>query len=149
MNPIAWCSSPDDLPPLPGTYLLLLRLDHTAEIQVGKLGNFRFPRGWYVYVGSARGAGGLPARLRRHWRGAAPAHWHVDFLRRHARPMLIRWQSGAARRECEWARAIGGCDGASVLAPGFGASDCGCVSHLWYFRLRPGALIQRSPLLTR
>ncbi len=135
-------SSPDGLPTLPGTYALLLRLDPEADIQVGKLGRFHFPRGWYVYVGSARGAGGLAARVRHHWGSAMPAHWHIDFLRRLARPIDIWWEIGSARRECEWAGTIGRSEGALLIAPGFGATDCSCISHLWYFRLRPDAMIE-------
>ena len=54
----------------PGTYALLLRLDKQERITVGKLGTFDFPVGYYLYVGSALGPGGLRARLARHRRGS-------------------------------------------------------------------------------
>jgi len=50
----------------PGTYLLLLRLEEDREIEIGRLGSLFFPRGYYLYVGSAMGPGGLVARLARH-----------------------------------------------------------------------------------
>lgn len=146
MSPISASYSPEHLPSLPGTYALLLRLDHTTRVQVGALGMFHFPRGWYIYVGSARGAGGLGARLRHHWRIALRAHWHLDFLRSVARPTEIWWQIGAAKRECQWAQALG-CDKAAVVpAKGFGASDCDCISHLFHFRLHTDACSFRYPL---
>ena len=51
-----------------GAYVLAVRLDSRRELPVGRLGRFNFPAGWYLYVGSAMGTGGLPARLRRHRR---------------------------------------------------------------------------------
>jgi len=52
----------------PGTYALLLKLDKQERITVGRLGTFDFPAGYYLYVGSALGPGGLQARLARHRR---------------------------------------------------------------------------------
>jgi Uri superfamily endonuclease len=54
----------------PGTYALLLKLDKQERITIGKLGTFDFPAGYYLYVGSALGPGGLRARLARHRRGS-------------------------------------------------------------------------------
>lgn len=54
----------------PGTYALLLKLDKQERITVGKLGTFDLPAGYYLYVGSALGPGGLRARLTRHRRGS-------------------------------------------------------------------------------
>ncbi len=54
----------------PGTYALLLKLDRWERITVGKLGTFDFPAGYYLYVGSALGPGGLQARLAHHQRGS-------------------------------------------------------------------------------
>ena len=48
----------------PGTYALLLKLDKQEKITVGKLCTFDFPAGYYLYVGSALGPGGLQARQR-------------------------------------------------------------------------------------
>ena len=38
-----------------GTYILTLSLETKQNIQIGKLGRFKFPSGYYVYVGSAFG----------------------------------------------------------------------------------------------
>ena len=58
-----------------GTYALLLHLDSQRRIAVGRLKEFDFPAGHYVYVGSALGPGGLGARIGRHLRPCTKAHW--------------------------------------------------------------------------
>jgi Uri superfamily endonuclease len=42
-----------------GIYLLELKLNSDSLIKVGKLGLFTFQNGYYYYVGSAFGSGGL------------------------------------------------------------------------------------------
>jgi len=51
------------LEPKPGTYALILSCASNARIQVGRLGTMRLQRGYYVYLGSALGPGGLRARI--------------------------------------------------------------------------------------
>lgn len=124
-------------PRRPGTYVLILRLSRRTTIEVGQLGRFRFPAGWYAYVGSARGPGGLAARIARHRRTSKTLHWHVDYLRAHARPMAVWYAAGDQRRECAWAEALSRHPGASTPAPRFGASDCRCPTHLVHFTVPP------------
>jgi Uri superfamily endonuclease len=95
--------------------------------------------GFYVYVGSALGPGGVAGRLRHHERASAPPHWHVDYLRAHARLGEVWYAYGRRRREHAWATLMSGLAGASVPLRGFGASDCGCESHLYRFAKRPSA----------
>jgi Uri superfamily endonuclease len=126
------------VPDRPGTYVLILRLPHFAEnVRIGRLGCFRFPSGWYAYVGSARGPGGLAARLARHLRPLKPLHWHVDYLRAQAQPVQVWYVAGTQKRECAWARTLSSLPGASVPVPRFGASDCRCPTHLIYFATPP------------
>lgn len=125
------------LPDRPGTYALILRLDEGATIAVGCLGSFTFSSGWYIYLGSARGPGGLAARVARHRRRSKKLHWHVDYLRAHARPAAVWYTLGKEKRECSWAQALAGFDGASMPASGFGASDCHCPAHLIHFAEPP------------
>ncbi len=121
-----------------GTYALLLSSATDAVIQVGRLGSLRLRPGYYVYIGSALGSGGVRARLAHHMRSAERPHWHIDYLR--AKTAL----EGAwvcydhTSRECQWARRFGLMPGASVPMVGFGSSDCDCESHLFFFRERPG-----------
>ena len=121
-----------------GTYALLLRLDAPRTVVVGALGALDFPFGWYLYLGSAHGPGGLAARLARHRRRADKRfHWHIDYLRAATTLVEVWTSSGAARQECDWAAAAAALPGADVIAPRLGASDCQCPSHLFHYTRRP------------
>ena len=114
-----------------GTYTLLLALGEPARLTVGALGELRFDAGWYAYVGSANGPGGF-SRIERHRELAAGErdvrHWHIDYLLGHPGTTLAAVERTAGvDGECTLAEAIGG---DSVV--GFGCSDCGCESHLFY-----------------
>jgi Uri superfamily endonuclease len=116
-----------------GTYVLVLWLGAAQTIKVGRLGVVAFPAGWYLYVGSALGPGGLPARLARHFLRLGTgkrAHWHVDYLRERATWCGAWGRASGLRLECEWAAVLRSLPGARIVAPGFGASDCGCPGHL-------------------
>jgi Uri superfamily endonuclease len=127
-------TQPDTLTKQPGTYALLLHLTRSTRIQIGKLGAFDFPRGYYVYVGSAHAPGGIRARVMRHWRETKKLHWHIDYLRTEAKPIRV-WTSANARDdECAWAKIFSQNENAKIIAPRFGASDCTCAAHLFYFR---------------
>jgi Uri superfamily endonuclease len=135
------------VPDHPGTYVLILRLPRSAvDIRVGRLGFFRFLAGWYAYVGSARGPGGLAARLARHLRPLKAMHWHIDYLRVQAQPVEIWYATGKQRRECAWALALLGLRGASAPVSRFGASDCRCPAHLIYFAAPPDWMTFASAL---
>jgi len=125
------------LPDRPGTYVLILRLPRPATVNVGQLGRVRFPAGWYAYVGSAYGPGGLAARISRHLRSPKHLHWHVDYLRAESSPVEIWSAVGTGKRECAWARALSGLPGASIPVLRFGASDCHCPAHLIHFAGSP------------
>lgn len=116
-----------------GTYALRMRVDRPRETRIGSLGARAVAPGSYLYVGSALGPGGVRARVARHVRGDGPRHWHVDHLRAIARVVEVWFDRGGERLECAWAVALD--DRADVRdpIPGFGASDCGCGTHL--FRL--------------
>jgi len=128
-----------DVKPASGAYALLIALDRSSEIAVGRLGRFRFPAGFYLYMGSALGPGGLTGRLARHLRSSKRLHWHVDYLldAKCARVVEVWTATGATCRECDWARAAMRLPRASVIVPRFGASDCRCVAHLIGFTMPP------------
>jgi Uri superfamily endonuclease len=127
------------LPRLAATYVLILRLPRPLTITVGRLGRFEFPAGWYCYAGSARGPGGLTARISRHRRANKALHWHVDYLRAAAELVEIWYTLGAKKRECGWASALANLPGASLPVSRFGASDCRCPAHLVHFSVAPDA----------
>jgi Uri superfamily endonuclease len=124
-------------PSLPGTCVLLLALPSSTDLVVGALGPLKFPAGYYAYVGSALGPGGLAGRVSRHLRLTDRPHWHIDALRAHAHPIAIWYAVGDKRRECSWARELCRLEGASTPALGFGSGDCRCASHLIHFASPP------------
>lgn len=133
---------PGILPKNKGTYALILRLDVGRAIQVGKLGAFEFPAGYYLYTGSAFGPGGLAGRLGRHLapdHSAKATHWHIDYLRRWAPIVAIWFGEHKTPREHDWATQAELLAGGRCPAPRFGASDCRCRSHLFYFAQPPVA----------
>lgn len=130
------------LPPLPGTYLLLLRADEPLDLQIGRLGCFHFSPGRYAYAGSALGPGGLAARVARHLRGDKKMRWHIDYLTAHMSCELVLALPSPARLECAWVHRLLDVAGVTRPIPGLGASDCaaGCGSHL--LALPPGFPIE-------
>lgn len=132
-----------------GTYLLILRLDRDiARLPVGKLGVLDFPAGYYLYVGSAFGSGGLPARLAYHARREkARPHWHIDYLRKHGR-LEEAWSIACSERlERLWVDALSAAPVVQPVAPGFGASDSPCKSHLFFSPVRPQPRVLTDTLL--
>lgn len=120
-----------------GTYVLILYLPLDNHMVIGRLGSFSFPSGYYLYVGSAFGSGGLAARLRHHIKPIKRAHWHIDYLHMHARLREIWYAAHTEHRECEWASILASMPGLSTPVARFGASDCRCPSHLFYTAVRP------------
>jgi Uri superfamily endonuclease len=125
------------LPDSSGTYALLLALSQSVQLRVGALGECRFDSGWYVYLGSALGPGGLAARVGRHIGAKGRTHWHIDCLTRVGEVVRVGWLVGEQRRECSWAQAVGDWSGARLALARFGASDCRCDTHLWAFYEKP------------
>ncbi len=109
-----------------GSYILLIELENDKEIQIGKLGNIFFEKGFYVYIGSA--LNGLEQRINRHLRTDKKLHWHIDYLLKSAKVNSVYYKENDQREECKIAKSF------SKLKPvsGFGCSDCNCKSHLFY-----------------
>ena len=120
-----------------GTYVLLLKLPVEKTITIGKLGTFDFPAGWYTYIGSALGPGGLVARIKHHLQLQEKAHWHIDYLRREASLEEIWLSPDADRREEVWVDLMIDIPGAAAFIEGFGASDSKHETHLFYFDIQP------------
>jgi Uri superfamily endonuclease len=123
-----------------GSYILVLQLEHPlVGLTIGKFGTFDFAAGYYLYVGSACGAGGVPARLNHHQRRIkARKHWHIDYLREHAN-LLQAWAVTAKERlECHWCKRMQHIPALTMPIQGFGSRDTGCPSHLFYTPTVPG-----------
>ena len=121
------------LPTLPGTYALVLSAGISSSVEIGKLGTLALMPGIYLYIGSAFGPGGLRARVAHHRKIATRPHWHIDYLRPKTSLENAWYSCDADKREHLWAEVVGEMHGATVLLRRFGASDCSCVAHLFYF----------------
>ncbi len=121
------------LPASPGTYILILEASVRRRVRIGARGTVELEPGFYAYVGSARGPGGLAARLAHHRRRTRSPHWHIDYLRRHTAFREVWLAQSAAEWEHHWAEVLGSSPSASIPLARFGASDCGCRSHLFRF----------------
>jgi len=117
----------------PRSYVLVLHMSREAHLRVAQLGPHGSKAGFYCYAGSARGPGGLRARLSRHLRQHKKPHWHIDYLLPHAAVLEVWTVPSTERLECLSAQTLLGMPGAEVLNPGFGSSDCRCETHLVYF----------------
>ena len=124
--------------PAPGTYALMLRSLVSAEIPIGRWGLLSVEPGYYIYVGSAFGPGGVRARVLRHYRKAKRTHWHIDYLRETTEAVCVWCSYERKRLEHAWARAFERMPGASCIA-GFGSSDCSCAGHLFAMPAKPGS----------
>jgi Uri superfamily endonuclease len=123
-----------------GYYSLLIRLHDALKIDVGALGEYLFPAGFYIYAGSARK--NLKARISRHQRKKKKKlHWHIDYLlaQPEARIQDVYTYPLSSGDECSLIKKLKKAKGSKVIVPGFGSSDCKkhCGSHLIYFPQLP------------
>jgi len=112
------------------TYCLIIKLNKDSRISVGKIGEYDFKKGFYVYVGSALNS--IDARIKRHLRNEKKLFWHIDYLLASSNASIreVILERSPEKWECEIAGKI-----AVNAFPliGFGCSDCKCNSHLFYF----------------
>jgi Uri superfamily endonuclease len=120
-----------------GVYLLKLRLDNNREIKIGALGQKNFPAGYFFYAGTAQK--NLKSRIRRHYSKDKKMHWHIDYLLKEAELIDDYIFELPRKGECFLAELMQS-NGGQVLISGFGASDCGCKSHLFYFSFAQGEI---------
>ncbi len=113
-----------------GIYNLVINLSKKKEIKIGRLGTFVFPKGFYVYTGSAQN--GLEKRISRHLSSDKKFHWHIDYLLSHAKVIKVIRYVGR-KGECKLNRVTGQSAGATQIVKKFGSSDCNCATHLYYF----------------
>ena len=123
--------------PLPGTYTLVFSASVEKPVSIGKLGTLFLKPGFYVYIGSAFGPGGLKARIGHHLKNSGRPHWHIDYLAPTLRLHEIWFTHDSIRREHQWAEVHAGTRSAAIPLPGFGSSDCDCRSHLYFYQSPP------------
>lgn len=116
-----------------GCYILILRLEEDRTLSIGSLGRIFFPKGHYLYVGSAKK--NLAARLDRHKRRRKTFFWHIDYLRDEASSCMALPIRTHDDLEHELAKGLAPL--AEWAIPGFGASDSPCSSHLFGMKDNP------------
>jgi Uri superfamily endonuclease len=128
-----------NLPEDKGTYILIARVLQMKQVGVGSLGEFDIIPGFYAYVGSAFGSGGLCARLGHHLESTAEPHWHIDYLLQVATLIEIWITTSDRKLEKDWAELLEDAPGFRVPIPRFGSSDYhrSRASHLFYSKRRP------------
>ncbi|MEN8184903.1 MAG: GIY-YIG nuclease family protein [Myxococcota bacterium] len=136
-----------DVPLSAGTYVLILQVSSSRRARIGALGSIDLAPGFYAYVGSARGPGGLAARVAHHRRRSASPHWHIDYLRRHASLREVWLTASRSHLEHCWAQALASASHTRIPLERFGASDCSCASHLFRLHARHHLSRFRSRLL--
>ncbi len=121
-----------------GFYLLLVKLKKDGEIVVGKLGRLEVKKGFYLYVGSAMN--NLLKRVGRHFKREKRMRWHIDYLLSSGNAeLLCAFLFPCERKlECKVSELVG--KRADGCIEGFGASDCKCRSHLYFFKSLDKAL---------
>jgi Uri superfamily endonuclease len=114
-----------------GVYLLVINLKKNSRIKVGRLGRITFPKGFYVYVGSA--LNNLQARVARHLNSKKKLRWHIDYLLAspNAEVEMVITRQTEKRIECKVNEII---QKFGKPVEKFGSSDCKCKSHLTYFK---------------
>ena len=127
----SWIGSSEleTLPRCGGAYLLALRVDAKVEFLLRGERRGALAPDWYFYLGSARGSGGIAARLGRHFRKQKKIHWHIDRLTLEAVEMAaIAVPDG---RECDLVEKMLKSGDFETAFPGFGSTDCRrCEGHL-------------------
>jgi Uri superfamily endonuclease len=128
-----------DLPEAKGTYILIAQVSDMKRLEIGSLGEFNILPGFYAYVGSAFGSGGLRARIGHHLESTAEAHWHIDYLLPVAIPVEVWFTTADWKVERQWAEMLEDAPGFRVPIPRFGCSDYhrSRASHLFYTKRQP------------
>jgi Uri superfamily endonuclease len=128
-----------DLPEDKGTYVLIASVAQMKRVRIGSLGEFGIVPGFYAYVGSAFGAGGLRARLGHHLESTAAPHWHIDYLLTVAEPVEVWLSTAKQKLEHRWADLLNDAPNFRVPIPRFGSSDYhrSCSSHLFFSKRKP------------
>jgi len=123
-----------DLPEVKGTYILIASVREMKHLRIGSLGSFDILPGFYAYIGSAFGSGGLRARIRHHLESTAQPHWHIDYFLKVATPVEVWFTTADRKLEHHWADLLENATTFRVPIPRFGSSDYhrSRTSHLFY-----------------
>ena len=117
---IRFCLKADEAPSLPGAYAMAIELADTVVVMLSGRAPIALPAGRYLYCGSAKGPGGLKARLSRHMRRGKSVHWHIDQLTEQG--LVIGGWVFPGGDECELVQMF---SHLPMPIAGFGSSDSG------------------------
>ena len=128
-----------DLPEAKGTYMLIALVTRMKRLEIGGLGACDIVPGYYAYVGSAFGAGGLRARIGHHLESTDAPHWHIDYLLGVAEPVEVWYTRSDQKLERHWAELLEKAPHFRVPIRRFGSSDYhrSRSSHLFFLKKRP------------
>ena len=128
-----------DLPEDKGTYVLIAQVRQMKRLAIGSLGQFDIVPGFYAYVGSGFGSGGLRGRIHHHLQSTAEPRWHIDYLLQVATPVEAWFSTANRKLERHWAELLENAPGFCVPVRRFGSSDYhrSRTSHLFYCKRRP------------
>ena len=123
---ICSCLKADEAPSLPGAYAMAIEFADTVAVTLSGRPPITLSAGRYLYCGSAKGPGGLKARLSRHMRHGKSVRWHVDQLTEQG--LVVGSWVFPGGDECELVQM---CWYLPMPIAGVGSSDCAtCRSHL-------------------
>jgi Uri superfamily endonuclease len=115
-----------------GIYLLIIDVKKDIKRKIGKLGEVKFEKGEYIYVGSAQN--GIEKRIERHLKKKKKNFWHIDYLLTSGDVSInkIFYKEVNKEEECKTAEEL---SKTSEPVAKFGCSDCDCKSHLFKINL--------------
>jgi Uri superfamily endonuclease len=114
-----------------GSYRLYIKVSRKTTVHVGALGKLIFPKGIYVYTGSAMK--NLRQRIERHKSKEKKIRWHIDYLLDSPNAKIIKIDTieSVTKDECKLNMELINNGMAIIPAKGFGSSDCNvCPAHL-------------------
>lgn len=122
-------STIDNCPSQSGSYIIWVEL--SRPIQIKRPAPARLDAGLYAYCGSAKGPGGLKARIKRHLSPNKRIRWHIDQVTSQACQIgAWGWLDIVEISECQLVHALLATDNSEIPIKGFGSSDCKtCPSH--------------------
>lgn len=122
------------LVPTKGVYVMLLEIKEDICMNIGSLGYICLLKGVYGYVGSAKGFGGIEARIKHHLvKDKKRPWWHIDYLtlRREVIVKHVMYAEALDTDEEDIANGFSRSSCWSIAIPRFGSTDKKSSSHLF------------------
>lgn len=117
-----------------GIYSLIIYIAERICNDIGALGHICIDKGLYTYIGSARGFGGIEARVRRHIaKDKRRMWWHIDYITNinASQILYIVYAETVEDLEYKIATALSKSSCWVITIPRFGSSDKRSITHLF------------------